>query len=256
MVHFQGLGNVLSSKQIGLATVALVGTIATWSSPAEAFCRSTTCAGDCARDSDGCKTEGEPLYWPTLCAGFSLQEDGSAHIDMPVWRDVAFQSFGAWVFLDCGDGEATISFQQQKDVACHQSEYDPDGPNANIILIQDTKWKYKSDANTLAKTTVSYDTETGEILDADIEMNHAYNEFTTGDDYVAYDLQSILTHEIGHFIGLDHTFDYSATMNAGYSQGTIDLRTLRHLPAESGCRLRPRAQRRLAQRVLRQPRRW
>ncbi len=218
-----------------MATMALCG----WSRSADAYCRSTTCSGDCNRNADGCKTEGKPLYWPTLCMGFSLQKDGSQHIDMPIWREVAFHSFAAWVFLDCGNGEATISFQQQKDVACHKSEYDPDGPNANIILFQDTKWEYQGVDNTLAKTTVSYDTETGEILDADIELNHAYNEYTTGDDYVVYDVQSILTHEIGHFIGLDHTLDYNATMNAGYQQGTTELRTLELDDIEGICVIYP-----------------
>ena len=46
---------------------------------AAAYCRSTTCVGDCARDNDECKIEGQVLYWPTQCLGFSLQANGSIH---------------------------------------------------------------------------------------------------------------------------------------------------------------------------------
>ncbi|RLB58378.1 MAG: hypothetical protein DRI90_16825 [Deltaproteobacteria bacterium] len=204
-----------------LAATAVFG----WSRSADAFCRSTTCSGECTRNADGCKTDGEKLFWPGLCVGISLQEDGSAHIDRDIWVDIATKAIVAWVDLDCGNGASSINLAPAKDVVCHLSQYDPDGPNANIIMFQDTKWQYAGEDNTLAKATVSYDTETGEILDTDIELNHAYNEYTTGDDFVVYDLQSILTHELGHLMGLDHTLDYNATMNAGYQQGTTELRT-------------------------------
>jgi hypothetical protein len=61
----------------------------------------------------------------------------------------------------------------------------------------------------LAVTSVFARRNDGEILDADIELN---GQFTWGDlvrgtasAEVAQDLQNTLTHEMGHYIGLDHT---------------------------------------------------
>ncbi|MBW2523709.1 MAG: matrixin family metalloprotease [Deltaproteobacteria bacterium] len=206
---------------------------------ADAYCRSTTCTGTCARDADGCKTEGHPLYWTSMCVGFSIQEDGSEWIPFSEVERVIAESFVAWSDLPCTDGNATIAFSRAADVACHQAEYNLDGANANIVMFQDHKWDYTGPNNTLAKTTVTYDNETGEILDADIEMNHAFNEYTTSDDYVVYDLQAILTHEIGHLIGLDHSPYLSATMEAGYQQGSTDERFLDQDDVDGVCAVYP-----------------
>jgi hypothetical protein len=194
--------------------------------PAAAYCRSTTCADGCARDASDCKTDGYPLYWASHCVGFSLQRNGSVNIAYPTIEQVVSASFVAWSDLACGNGNATLAFSRLADVTCNVAEYNEDGANANVIIFQDNRWDYEGTANSLGKTTVTYDSETGEILDADIELNHANNEFTTGDDYVVYDLQSVLTHEIGHLAGLDHTIDLWATMNPFYQSGTTDLRTL------------------------------
>ncbi|MBI4700471.1 MAG: matrixin family metalloprotease [Deltaproteobacteria bacterium] len=207
------------------ATVLAIASLA--AAPVHAFCRSTTCVGECGRNADGCKTQGHPLYWPTMCVGFSLQQNGSVNIDMPIVRGVVQDSFVAWSDRECPEGGlATMAFTELKDVACHEIEYNPDGANANAVMFEDYKWTYSDSCNTLAKTTVTYDSETGEIFDADMQMNHAYNELTWTDDYVVFDMQSIFTHEVGHFIGLDHTLDYDATMNATYEEGTVFRRTV------------------------------
>jgi hypothetical protein len=200
------------------------------------YCRSTTCTGDCPRDLDGCKTTGAPLSWPTSCVGFSVQREGTINLPMKAVRTVIDASFFGWTSVACSSGEASISFAEIGDAGCHRAEYNEDGPNANIILFQDSKWTYKSKDNTLAKTTVSFDNDTGEIFDADIEINQAYNHFTTVDGppcdatttegCVDYDLQSVLTHEVGHFIGLDHTPSSEATMYAEYHRGEMNLRTI------------------------------
>jgi hypothetical protein len=211
-----------------LLTLALaaLGILAS-ASEARAFCRSTACTGDCPRDENGCKTTGEPLSWKGVCVGFSLQKDGSVNIPPGELRAAVQDSFAAWADIDCGGGQlASIGIGELDDVSCHHAEYDKGGPNANAILVQDTKWDYHGPDDTLAKTTVTFDAKTGEILDADIEINHAYNEITTSDAKVVYDLRSILTHEIGHFLGLDHSADPAATMYADYSPGSVEERTL------------------------------
>ena len=212
-------------RRLGLGAVVFT-TLALVPGVASAFCRSTTCTGDCPRDEDGCKTTGVPLFWASSCVGFSLQEDSSIHIPFKYFEQVAQASFLTWTQLDCADGTSTIAFSQLANVTCNQTEYNSGGTNANILLFQDYKWKYQGVDNTLAKTTVTFDNETGEILDADIEINHANNHFKISDMVIDYDLQAVVTHEIGHFIGLDHTLDFSATMYAGYEPGSIDQRTL------------------------------
>jgi len=65
------------------------------------------------------------------------------------------------------------------------------------------------DLSALALTTVFARKQTGEILDADIEVNATtflWADLDLGTQASAdlYDLQNALTHELGHFIGLDH----------------------------------------------------
>ena len=194
---------------------------------AEAFCRSTTCSGDCPIDDDqGCKTTGKPLFWPGLCVGFSIQKDGTEHLAKNDVRAAIQAGFIAWSDVDCGGAPATIAFSELAEVACHRAEYNTSGQNANLVLFQDTKWSYQGEGNSVAKTTVTFDNDTGEILDADIELNHAYNEFSIGDDAVVYDLAAIVTHEVGHVIGLDHSPWFDATMNASYEPGQTSQRDL------------------------------
>ena len=221
-----------------LLAIACCGGAMFAATEAAAFCRSTTCSGDCPRDLDNCKTSGKPLIWASSCVVFSLSRQGSEHIPLATIRQTMQDSVVAWSDIGCGSGtRASLAFTAMKDADCNKAEYDPGGPNANIVIFQDHKWAYTGLDNTLAKTTVTYDSDTGEILDADLEFNHAFNEYTTGDDKVLYDLQSIATHEFGHFLGLDHTPDFLATMFSGYSEGSTDLRTIEPDDMDAVCNI-------------------
>jgi hypothetical protein len=59
-----------------------------------------------------------------------------------------------------------------------------------------------------------YDTETWQIDEADIALNIIFPWTTTG-EVGKYDIQGIVTHEVGHLLGLDHSTVETATMIDG-----------------------------------------
>jgi hypothetical protein len=80
----------------------------------------------------------------------------------------------------------------------------------NLIFFDETN-ETKLPSTVIAITPVFFDTA-GNILDADIVFNGADFHFSTSLAPGTYDIQDIATHEIGHFLGLDHTGVYGATL--------------------------------------------
>lgn len=89
----------------------------------------------------------------------------------------------------------------------------------------------------VALTTSSYVVSSGEVLDADVEMNAASATPTIVDSppcspgavstsCVANDVQNAVTHEFGHFLGLAHSPDPSSTMYASEPIGETSKRVL------------------------------
>ena len=113
-------------------------------------------------------------------------------------------------------------------VECAEVRYNPNGPNQNVIVFRDDKWPYSDPNNTLGLTTVTFNADTGEILRRRHgDQLHGKN-LSTGDTVPAngFDLLSVITHEAGHFLGLAHATNSTATMYASYKPGTSTLRTL------------------------------
>jgi hypothetical protein len=186
-------------------------------------------------DKNGCLAGGKPLYWPGACVSFSVQKDGSPlrKISEKTAEQVISTAFGQWTGADCGNGaHPSIAMHDHGPISCDKQEYNQNSGNANIFMFRDKAWPYAGDAGTgasvetLALTTVTYNVNTGEIYDADVEINSHDTPITVGDQNVQADLASILTHECGHFLGMAHTPVVDATMYPSYQFGDTSLRSL------------------------------
>lgn len=229
------------------------------SSPAGAFCRAKACDTDpsygdawdegpqpteCVRNAQGCFTQGTPLFWASGCIPYSVQKDGSAssEIDADAARDVIQDAFDNWAAADCGGETPSVRAVHVGEVACDQAEYNEHGPNANVFVFREDDWPYVNIPHAIALTTISYNVESAEIYDVDVEFNSVHNRFTITDEplEIAADFSSVVTHEVGHVLGLSHSEVNTAVMRAtGYSGGTTELRVLTQDDIDGVCEAFP-----------------
>jgi hypothetical protein len=216
-----GSGRTTAAAVIGLS-------VAFHAATASAYCRTTTCDVDdaqegCSWDDNGCATSGEPLYWPDSCGWFGIQKDGSAKrkISYETMHESVTNAFAKWSKANCGKGTVPSFEMQDTDglygpVVCAGHEFNKKAANASAWMFLDDSWPYVGTTTTIALTTLSVDIKTGRILDADVEINSFGTNITTSDVNIGADLDSIVTHESGHFLGLAHSAVMSSTMFPNY----------------------------------------
>ena len=169
-----------------------------------------------------------PLYWNYNCVHITYDSAGTTDLDgdtefqvmdsvFQTWRDTtASCSYLTFVIEESAPVE--LALDRVNIVKFLEEEWGPVGCTTNSAVPC-----YHPDA--AAITTVSFinsagQERSGEIVDADIELNGAH--FAISDQDVTNappqlcksDLANTLTHEVGHLMGLDHT-----CVGAGFSPG-------------------------------------
>jgi hypothetical protein len=208
------------------AAVLALGAAALCPLRASAYCRSTTQGGQ--PDPRVCPAGGAEVAWAGGCASLSIDPRLlPANISVDQFRAEVLAAANRWSAAVCPGG-ASPSFHFVAYPDCpHRAEWNPSGPNANTVSFRPT---WSDDAfhppEAVAVTITTFNPDTGELRDADTEINLAGptnpNGFTftlDPNDRSAADLPTILTHELGHSHGLAHSMVDTAVMwfNAGQS---------------------------------------
>lgn len=169
----------------------------------------------------------------------TIQIDGSVDRLGKAARDAVGKAFGTWIEL--GAHTPRLKFDSTKDA---KLSLEPDGKNT-VLVAPITLEGHKDD---LAITLAFWDERTGSIAEADIVINAnvAFETMThegedphqNANDNVqahyqcdanAYDLQNVLTHEVGHFMGLGEDMkEDAATMYYRSRRCETQKRTLEH----------------------------
>jgi MYXO-CTERM domain-containing protein len=210
-------------KRMTTLLLQLLGCVL-FSATASAFVRTPTCYLNNPSSPFACR-DGEtpqPIFWPQQCVLYEVNQAGLSTV--PEFDDLLAAieiSFDPWRDADCASIDPQFLGITDSRVIGLTADRQPNG---NLIRFSETGWPNASPIQAL--TSVTYRISTGEIVDADIDMNAQY--FTLGiiDDStenpnLILDLQNTLTHEIGHFLGLDHTQEESFTGDGAYLDATM-----------------------------------
>ena len=193
-------------------------------------------AGSASAHNQTTTRSGLPLAWTTSCVYWTLaeQEVDNSRFDHPVQpmlsyedlREAVRASFAVWEEIP----GSYLRFVETEPGHCLDVGHHSSSGNANRIFFRTSDW-INPDApwraeEYIALTSVFFDTETGEIFDADIEVNAEFFELTTTSDNVRTDIQNALAHEVGHLLGLDHSELTDATMYRSARDGETSKRDL------------------------------
>lgn len=213
------------------------------------------------------------LDWNTLA---TTMQAASRAWEGTQCSDTAFQYMGATSQYAIGydpNSSSNQNIEVFRENACSNTSIVPaNDPCLSNDTCGDTYncWQHVDDI--IALTTMTFDTGTGEVFDADTEFNAALNPATNQPYYhftdlpglacgtpategcvpacanptdptetgcVATDVQNTATHEFGHFIGLAHPPDMAATMYAYAPPGQTSKRVLNQDDINGLCDIYP-----------------
>ena len=216
--------------------------------PADAYVRARTC-DPLGLEGRPCSVgeESRQLYWPQDCVTYYVQRDGSDDFPRASRREASeellwevFGSFDTWSDPSCSSLRLVFGGQ-----TCNQEvglANDDVTGSMNVVMWRDLEWTHSSAA--FGITTTTSNPNTGELLDADIELNGVHFVFASIQDEgdLRVDVRNTLTHEVGHLVGFAHENTIAeATMSPDANLGDVNKRDLHPDDLNGLCSVYPSA---------------
>ena len=211
---------------------------------ADAFKQTMTCTDSGFYACDAGQTP-KPVRWERPCASYRINGAGTTNISgAPAGMSQALEqavitSFDTWNQVSCSDLQMPYDGLTPNADATFNRQSGAN--NMNLVVWRDEGWDSIASREAFALTSVTYNPKTGLIADADIEINSQVYTFSVDNrpkpDEV--DLRNTLTHEVGHFLGLDHPEVEAATMYKEAEMADISKRSLHPDDIDGICHIYP-----------------
>ena len=166
---------------------------------------------------------GTPLAWPNPSdISIVINATGSDNISDDSHFTALRNAFDEWN----GVQGSVVQFVEDT-TPSEQQRTDWDETDIHLILFDedDSSGFFPLGSATVALTPVLFN-GSGQILDADVLFNGRGFDFSTSLQPGFFDVQDVGTHELGHFLGLDHTGSVGATMYPFVAANVILQRSL------------------------------
>jgi hypothetical protein len=158
--------------------------------------------------------QGEAARWPCSAASIFYVVNPSGPGSDPAILSALDEAFRSWSRAAGGGLAFVFSGQTAAAVA------ERDG--VNTLFWVDREWRHGADV--VAMASVWYADRKGTIEEADIEFNARDYRWSLDGRDGSLPLPEIARHEIGHLLGVDHSFNPSAAMHGSVSPG-LPVRT-------------------------------
>jgi hypothetical protein len=162
-------------------------------------------------------SSGNGAHWASMPINYFINLDGSPQINNDSEFAAVHAAFQTWANVST----ANVRFNYGGPAVISTGA----GDAINLVSFTDTSFPFGS--GTLAVTLNYFSDSTGITSEADILFNPNQLWSTSGESG-RYDIQSVMTHEIGHFLGIDHSALISSVMSPFGLPGQVDQRVLQY----------------------------